>query len=132
MATSYGEAGEPVFNTPPIERVREGMTVIDLNGEDLGKVEYVQMGDPEAVTTEGNDLPEPGLLGRVAIAFAGDEREPEVAEPLRSQLLRIGFIKVDGGGWFGDDRYVRSDQIASISGDTVRLSISKHRLAKED
>jgi hypothetical protein len=132
MSTSYSETGEPVFGTPPIERIQEGMKVIDLNGDDLGKVEYIQMGDPQAATTEGNDLPEPGLLGRVAIAFAGDEREPEVHEPLRSQLLRIGFIKVDGGGLLAEDRYVRSDQIARVSGDTVTLSISKHRLAKEE
>ena len=131
MSTSYQETGEPVFHTPLIERIGEGMAVIDLNGDSLGKVEYVQMGDPQAATTEGNDLPEPGLIGSVAIAFAGDEREPDVSEPLRSQLLRIGFIKVDGGGLLAEDRYVRSDQIAGVNGDTVTLSISKHRLAKE-
>jgi hypothetical protein len=62
----------------------------------------------------------------------GDEREPDVPGPLRAQLLRYGFVKVDGPGLTDTDRYVRSDRIASVSGDTVTLSVSKDRLAEEE
>src|SRR5438105_2182227 len=47
-----------------IARVREGMRVLDVAGSEIGKVEYVQMGDPEAVTTAGNQAT-PDLGGLV-------------------------------------------------------------------
>jgi hypothetical protein len=115
-----------------IELVHEGMTVVDASGDKIGDVEYVQMGDPAAATTEGNDLDEPGLLGNVAEVFVGDEREPDVQEPLRSQLQRIGFVKVDGPGLTDTDRHVRADLVASVAGDTVTLTVSKGQLPRED
>ncbi len=116
-----------------MERVQEGMTVVDLGNEKVGKVEYVQFGDPQAATTEGNDLVRPagGILGEAALGVLGDEREPDVDEPLRSQLLRYGFIKVDGPGLTGTDRYVRSDLVGNVSEDTVTLKVSKDELPKE-
>ena len=33
-------------DTSAMARVQEGMRVVDAAGEDLGKVEYLQMGDP--------------------------------------------------------------------------------------
>ena len=45
----------PVFPVPLLERVREGMTVIDDSGRQLGTVAHIRMGDPQAVTTEGQD-----------------------------------------------------------------------------
>ena len=114
-----------------IERVTEGMTVVDASGEKLGKVEYVQMGDPQAVTTQGNEN-QPDLIGRVGTTILGDEREPDVPEPARSMLVRSGFIKVDGPGLLDTDRYVRSDLIASVSDDTVTLTANKAQLLKEE
>ena len=116
-----------------IEQVTEGMAVIDAAGEKVGKVEYVQMGDPQAVTTEGNEpnVGEPGLLGGFGRAIGGDQGEPDVAEPGRSTLLRYGFLKVDGPGLTGTDRYVRSDLIGSVSEDTVTLRVNKDQLPRE-
>ena len=46
--------------------------------------------DPEAVTEAGNDRPlNPGFLGTVADVFTGDEREPDVPNPFRAQLLHV-------------------------------------------
>lgn len=115
----------------PIELVREGMTVVDCNGEKVGKVEGLKMGDPGAATEVGNELQDTGFLGDVAEAFAGDEREPDVPAPLRAQLLRTGYIKVDGGFLIETDRYVAADQIASVEGDTVHLRAAKDDLVKE-
>ena len=124
-------AGMSITNLGPIEMVREGMTVVDSAGEKVGKVEGLKMGDPEAATEQGNELQDTGLLGNIAEAFGGDEREPDVPGPLRARLLRTGYIKVDGGFLIETDRYVPADRIASVQGDTVHLSLPKDRLIKE-
>jgi len=115
----------------PIEMVREGMNVVDSAGKNVGKVEAVKMGDPEAATEQGNELQDTGLLGNVAEAIGGDEREPDVPVAMRARLLRTGYVKVDGGFFFGTDRYVMPEQIASVSGDTVHLRNVKDHLVKE-
>ncbi len=131
-SNSMGEAVGSVVRS--MEMIEEGMTVVDLAGEKVGKVEYVQFGDPQAVTTEGNDLERPagGFIGEAAMAVFGDEREPDVDEPLRTQLLRYGFIKVDGPGLFAKDRYVRADLVGNVSDDIVTLKVSKDQLPRED
>jgi len=128
--TSMSEDGEVV--SQPIEQVYEGMTVVDRDGVTVGKVEYVEMGDPQAVTTEGNMPKEPGgLFGGVARAFGADPPEPKVPEPERSQLLRTGFIKVDGPGLLDRDRYVSAEWIASIPDGTVKLNVPRDQIITE-
>ncbi len=39
-----------------MEQVYEGMTVVDQQGKRVGKVEAVKMGDPQAITTQGEEL----------------------------------------------------------------------------
>jgi hypothetical protein len=53
----------------PIADVREGMRVVDRRDEDVGTVEVVKMGDPEAVTPSGQEVGT--LLGRPAVRRAG-------------------------------------------------------------
>ena len=114
-----------------IEAVREGMAVVDSAGERVGTVELVRMGDPGAETARVDaDRVAAGLVGQVLDAFA--VAEPDVPESLRSRLARAGYLKVDGPGLTGADRYVRADQIAGVAGDTVRLRVPKARLAAED
>jgi hypothetical protein len=124
-------AGMSVTNLGPIEMVREGMTVVDSMGEKVGKVEGLKMGDPGAATEQGNKLQDTGILGDVAEAVFGDEREPDVPGPMRARLLRSGYIKVDGGFLIETDRYVPADMIASVDGDTVHLRMAKDQLVKE-
>ncbi len=119
------------MNLGPIEMVREGMKVVDSEGKNVGSVEAVQMGDPGAATEMGNEPRDTGLLGDIAQAVGG-EREPDVPGPMRARLLRSGYIKVDGGFFFGTDRYVMPDQLASVQGDTVHLHAMKGQLLKED
>ena len=121
-----------VASLGPIEMVRDGMKVMDSEGKNIGTVEFVKMGDPGAATEQGNELPDTGLLGDVAQAVGGDEREPDVPGPMRARLLRSGYLKIDGGFFFGTDRYVSPDQIASVMGDTVHLRAMKDQLVKED
>jgi len=138
-------SGGSVFHTPFIERVVDGMMVVDANGKAIGKVEYVKFGDPGADTTQGNEsdggvgfvaAPWPMTTGDttptnrgIGMLFPGGE--PDVEEPLRSQLLREGFIKIDGSDLFDTDRYVRGDQIIDVTGDTVRIALREREVPKE-
>jgi hypothetical protein len=113
-----------------IEQVYEGMAVVDSAGEELGKVEFVKMGDPNAATTRGNVRPSSGLVEVVREAFAGDE--PDLPAAKREQLLRYGYIKIDGPGLTDTDRYVRSDRIGGVTDDRVILTVTKAQLPSED
>jgi hypothetical protein len=114
-----------------IEMVRDGMKVVDSEGKNVGKVEFVKMGDAGAVTEQGNEPQNTGLIGNIAQAV-GSDPEPDVPGPMRARLLRSGYVKIDGGFFFGTDRYVSPDQIANVQGDTVHLRAMKDELVKED
>lgn len=115
---------------PLIGLIEKGMTVLDAAGEPVGTVEDVGMGDPSADTTQGN-RPQVGMIGAIAEGVTGRQPEPDVPGPMRDQLLRYGFVKIDGPGLFHTNRYVRSDRIASVTGDTVTLTVRKDDLPKE-
>ena len=119
------------FNDP-MSRVERGMRVVDAHGDDVGKVDFVRMGDAEAITTEGNDGRPTELLGQIAQAVLPDEREPDVPEPLRTNLLRTGYVKIDGPDLRDTDRYASSEQVRDVSGDTVRLNVARDHLATEE
>jgi hypothetical protein len=116
--------------TRPISRVQEGMRVLDAAGDDVGKVEIVQMADPGTVTVNQDERPKT-LMGAAAEAFGAD-REPDVPEPLRSRLLVSGYLKIDGPGLLDRDRYVSSDDVRDVRDDRVHLSVRKEQLARED
>lgn len=124
-------SGASVANVGKIEMVRDGMKVVDADGKNVGKVEFVKMGDPGAATEQGNETENTGLLGNIAEAVGG-EPEPDVPGPMRARLLRSGYVKIDGGIFFGTDRYVAPEQIANVQGDTVYLHAMKDELVTED
>jgi hypothetical protein len=134
-SSPFREGGLRQVRTPeeidwgPISRVKEGMDVVDVTGDGLGHVELVQMGDPRAATTAGNEDRRPGPIERVAEAMGG-EREPEVPEPLRSRLVRSGYVKIDSPDLLDHDRYVPSEYVREVADDCVRLSVRKDDLAK--
>lgn len=113
----------------PIASVYAGMRVVDSAGAVVGTVEYVKMGDPEAVTTQGQELGPRTLLGEIVESIVGPE--PDLPPTLAARLLRIGFVKVNGRGPFAADRYVASDEIAEVNGDTVHLAVPQERLSAE-
>ena len=119
-------------DTSAMARVQEGMRVVDAAGEDLGKVEYLQMGDPEAVTTEGSEHRPLDLVGAVVERALSEESEPDVPDPMRTQLQRTGYLKIGGHGIGGRARYVSSEHVSAVSSETVRLSVRKDDLARED
>ena len=119
-----------------MERVRKGMHVIDVNGNNLGVVEDLKFGDTAAATSEGqNDLlGSSGGADRVIAApvqgfpivmESASSQHPDLAELPAEQaerLLRLGYIKVKTGHIFHGHRFFASDEIADISDDTVRLT----------
>jgi len=136
-----------------LSQVREGMKVVDSAGDEIGKVDMVRIGDPGAATTAGQATAETDTDSGVVVAaplssgtntggslgggsgvvgLAGDLGDDglDVDEPLRSQLLRTGFIRVDGKGWFDTDRYLPADRVASVSGDTVTLNTTKDAIVE--
>src|SRR5579859_4710410 len=127
-----------LFPVSPLERVREGMSVIDARNQRLGRVARVFPGYPNAVSTNDDELPS-GLVGMI-IAPLGNTGatspgtgypyvidrildDPEVPDELRLELLRSGFIEVDGPGLNGAARYIDGDKVAAISDEEVRLNI---------
>lgn len=114
----------------PIARVREGMSVVDVDGEKVGDVSLVHLGDPEAITLAGQEGADEDrdFLEDIAAVFGGGE-EPKVPEAIRRRMIREGFIKIDGG-LLRHDWYAMADQVAAVAGDTVRLNVDKDDLIK--
>lgn len=114
-------------NSGPIEGVREGMEVVDYNGDKVGKVDRVQMGDPGAATVDTGDADRGGFLNDLGDVFGfGDD--PDLPETLRNRLMRVGYLKLDGNWLTGSGRYISAKNIAQVSGDTVHLSVTKNQL----
>lgn len=130
------ESGGGIFDTTSsnelLGRIREGMSVVDANGDDIGKVDEIRMGDPAAATVEGQEMDRNStIVDAAATAFGAREDGPDVPEPFRSELMREGYIKVDGKGWIDTDRYLRSADIADVVDDTVRLRVAKEALPSD-
>lgn len=127
---------EPIFASNALERVCEGMTVLNADGRPVGTVTRLQMGDPQAATTVGNEPSTSGAPGAVMAPAAAGDRGPgvvaslwgsdpeglgDVPDVLRRDLRRAGFIQVEGTGLEGANRFIPGDRIAEVSGNSVRL-----------
>lgn len=108
----------------PITAIRRGMTVVDLAGEHVGTVQLVQAGDPEAAASEGQAAG--GLVAEAKRTFRSGE--PRVPAELAPQLVRVGFVKVDGRGILGRDVYVAAVQVKDVVDDVVHLGVSQTEL----
>ena len=120
--TPEGEMYSDTVEGGPISRVMIGDTVVDSTGKEVGKVKFVKMGDPNAVTTEGQEDDDPGILG------LGDDSYDmgDLPEQARHQLLRVGFIHIDVS--WANDRYAGAGQIARVEDNTVHLKVPEANL----
>jgi hypothetical protein len=111
-----------------LERVRNGMVVVDAAGETIGKVGYVKLGDPEAATVDSVDAG--NRLDDAVVLALGGHREPEVPADLAERLLRAGYIKIDDKLPLRPDRhyYAPADEIAAVVGESVRLTKNRGEL----
>jgi hypothetical protein len=121
-ASSPGDfsTGATAADRQPIALVREGMTVVDSAGNEVGKVEFVKMGDPEAATVSPADATDDrgGLFEGVAEALSGPDAD-DLPVTLAGEMLRVGYLRVDTKGWFNKDRFVPADAITGVTGDRV-------------
>jgi hypothetical protein len=102
-----------------IEQVREGMNVVASDGKKVGKVGALKMGEPGAVSAEGQTEAETGGLVNTGIqAFAATSNLPQhIAE----RLLLLGYVKVDKTGLLAGHAYFASDELDRVEGDTLWL-----------
>lgn len=144
--------------TALLEQVHEGMTVSDIEGNEIGTVDLVRMGDPDAETApipDDTDIPPatpmaggafmPGGTGSTTPGGAGPlgagvpaapvgattGEEPDVPGEISRRLRRTGYFKVDSKGLFRRDVYVSANEIDRVSDDAVMLNVAKKELAKE-
>lgn len=117
-----------------LSKVQEDMTVYDREGNKIGTVKAIQMGDEDlerpgaetstaasAETTTDNTLVED-----FARAISSDHDFPE---EMKKRYMRYGYVKVDAG-LLRSDRYFAADQIANVSGDRIELNVSMSDLVK--
>ena len=100
------------------EKVTEGMDVFDADGDKVGTVETVRMGDPSAATAEGQGSYDSPFSSVISSIF-GDGHN--LSEEQAERLLRVGYIRIDRP-LLHADRYIASDRIASVD-DAVHLSV---------
>lgn len=113
----------------PIAQAKVGMPVIDSDGEIVGDVQDLKMGDPEAITTQGQQAPG-GLMDDLRDVVVGTE--PDVHPQRAAQLLRTGYLKVDARGLFARDLYVGPEQIDHVDSRGVALVVPRSQLNPED
>ena len=124
--TADGQTYSDTIEGGPISQVMIGDTVVDSTGNEVGTVKFVKMGDPNAVTDEGQGDDSPGFLG-----LGGDDYDmSNLPEQARHQLMRVGFIHIDVS--LADDRFAGAGQIARVENNTVYLSVPEANLIGQD
>ncbi|MEH0842435.1 hypothetical protein V6U81_08600 [Micromonospora sp. CPCC 205711] len=113
-----------------ISRVTTGMRVVDTVGVEVGTVDLVQRGDPNAVTVQAPTA-DPGSSLDELIESAAVE-EPDVPADLAARLRRTGYLKVSTELARTGAVYVLADQIATVTGDQVRLDVPVGDLPPEE
>lgn len=113
-----------------ISRVTTGMRVIDTVGVEVGTVDLVQRGDPNAVTVQAPTADPGGSLNELIESAAVDE--PDVPADLAARLLRTGYLKVSTELARTGAVYVLADQIAAVTDGQVRLGVGVADLPPEE
>jgi hypothetical protein len=120
--TAEGEMYSDTVEGGPISDVMIGDSVVDSTGKEVGTVKFIKMGDPNAVTDEGQEDDSPGFLG-----LGGDSYDMgNLPEQAREQLMRVGFIHIDVS--WADDRFAGAGQIARVENNTVYLTVPEANL----
>ncbi|MFI9641202.1 hypothetical protein ACIG87_14250 [Micromonospora sp. NPDC051925] len=113
-----------------ISRITTGMRVVDTVGVEIGTVDLVQRGDPNAVTVQGSTADPGGSLNELIESAAVEE--PDVPADLAARLLRTGYLKVSTELARTGAVYVLADQIATVTDGQVRLHVPVGDLPPEE
>ncbi|WP_428962584.1 hypothetical protein [Micromonospora fluostatini] len=114
-----------------ISRVTTGMRVVDSTGADVGTVDLVQRGDPNAVTVQGTPNADPGSSLDELIESTAVE-EPDVPADLAARLLHSGYLKVSTELVPTGAVYVLADRIAAVADGELRLTVPAADLPSEE
>jgi len=115
--TAEGRMYSDTVEGGPISMVETGDSVVDSSDKEVGTVKFVKMGDPTAVTDQGQEDRDPGIWG-----LGGDSYDlGNLPEQARHELLRVGFIHIDVS--WADDRFAAAGQIARVENNTVYLTV---------
>ncbi len=109
----------------PLANAREGMTVYDATGEEIGSVGEVRMADQEAADLQPAqvDTDSGGSVVESATdAIAGTD------DDVSTRMLQSGYFKLDSKGLFASDKYVLPTTIESVDADGVRLNVDKDNI----
>ena len=115
------------------ESIEIGMKVFDSERTEIGTVDGLKYPENaiapgvEPATVDAADKPRDStLIDTLAEAFGRED----VPEPLRSQLLRDGYIHLDSKGIFARDRYILPEQIARLDAEGIQLNVTRDALIK--
>lgn len=115
-----------------LTRIREGMTVRDLHGDEIGTVKFVQFSDedPYQPGPETVSAPAPehrnSFMEDLADVFAG---ERDLPEELRKRLMRHGYIRINTG-LLSADRIAIMDQVIGVTDEEVHLTADSDELVQ--
>ena len=124
-----------MFPTDPLERVRTGQEVVDVAGRRLGRVARVRLAAPPVTHPPDSDLldemvelaPAPpevtDVSGLEAIGPSPLGHDPaglpDLPEPLRSHLRRVGFVEIEGPDLAHAERFLPGDHIVEVGEDRL-------------
>ncbi|WP_069385695.1 hypothetical protein [Cellulosimicrobium cellulans] len=115
----------------PFGAVHAGMTVVDVDGEEVGTVEDVRAGADELAgeSAVADAPPDRGALDALTGAVRDAVTTGEgISAADRTRLDRAGYLRIDGVGLLSGSRYAAADEVAAVEGDVVRLSVPGSRL----
>ena len=125
----------------PIEQVRTGMHVVDVEGAPIGTVTDVYIGDPGAETVPaepdaggtvlaapGGAAPAGGGIGSLGGGVFAGTVGSDLPQTERARLLREGYVRIDLEGLFSGHRFAASEDIADVSEDVVHLAVEAGHL----
>jgi hypothetical protein len=118
--------------------IKAGMPVEDRNGDEVGTVRYVQMGDEnvhtDTVEAASASRTEPATTGinsffrDIAEALVGTDQLPQ---ELIRRMERTGYVQVDTG-ILQSDRYVLPEHIAIVDGERVQLNVTRDAIIQPE
>lgn len=114
------------------EQLEIGMKVYDSEMHEIGKIDDLKF--PENVTDPGIEVataePVDHRDGTIVDAVADAFGREDVPEPLRSQLLRDGYVRLDAKGLFAADRYILPEQISRLVEGGIQINVTRDALIK--
>ncbi|MEA5456832.1 hypothetical protein SPF06_19085 [Sinomonas sp. JGH33] len=113
-----------------LEQVQVGMSVIDADGDELGKVEFVRAPDPKSAAFEERVASIHGLIGLGIGSIVGIE--PKVPPEMALRFFRKGYLKIAAPHFWAENYYAAGDAIERVEGRTVYLSLNRHGLDAQE